>query len=113
MLHNRDSASLLDILYSAKQIHHYIEGMDEEAFYQDEKTQSAVIHRILLIGEAANRVSKEFQTKHTNIPWREIIGMRNLLIHTYDEVNLSMVWYAATHSVPGLIVLLEPLVPPP
>jgi len=110
--HNRDLASILDMHYSAMLIVQFVAGMDEAAFAEDDKTQSAVIHRLLVLGESANRVSASFQAWHEEIPWRELIGMRNVLIHCYEEVRLSLVWQAATVSVPRLIEQLSVILPP-
>jgi uncharacterized protein with HEPN domain len=67
---------------------------------------------IQTIGEAARRVPEEFRVLHTEIPWPEIIGMRNIIVHRYAIVELELVWKTATHDTAELIALLEPLLPP-
>ncbi len=65
-----------------------------------------------IIGEAARRVSRDTQDAHPEIPWDQMIGMRNRLIHEYFRVNLVTVWETVQDDLPPLINLIEPLVPP-
>jgi len=67
----------------------------------------AVTRLLEILGEAANRVSEEKQQQHSDIPWREIIGLRNRLIHGYDSVDLRIVWHVVTNDLPPLIEQLE------
>lgn len=108
----RDMAYLLDIPDAANRVKGYMAGVNRAAFEDDEMRQLAVIKLIEIIGEAARRVSKEFQDLHPEIPWARRIGMRHVLIHNYDQIVLQEGWDAATLSVPRLIAQLEPLVPP-
>ena len=84
---------------------------------QDELTtdlqlQDAVIRRLLIIGEAARRVSEETRQTLPQIPWAAVNGMRNRLVHEYDQIDLDIVWDAATNSVPMLVLELKKVVPP-
>ena len=74
--------------------------------------QLAILKSIEIIGEAASRVSAGTKEAHPEIPWREIIGMRNRLVHAYFDVNLIRVWDTVQEDLPALIAQLEPLVPP-
>lgn len=107
----RDEAVLLDILRAARLVVEFRAGMDEAAFLKDMKTQSAVLHQLLILGEAVKRLSPQFCQRHPEIPWRLIAGMRDRLIHEYDVVDLEEVWRTAVSDIPQLIMLLEPLVP--
>jgi uncharacterized protein with HEPN domain len=69
------------------------------------------MRRIQIIGEAARKVSEEFKEDHPEIPWNEIIGMRNKLIHEYFRIISEKVWEAVEKDIPNLIILIEPLVP--
>jgi uncharacterized protein with HEPN domain len=73
--------------------------------------QSAVIRELAVIGEAVKKVSLEFRAAHPEIPWGEMAGMRDILVHDYRGTNLNNVWFAATESVPALIEVLKPLIP--
>jgi uncharacterized protein with HEPN domain len=70
-----------------------------------------VERKIEILGEAARKVSDEYKELHQEIPWRGIIGQRNVLIHEYNEVDQRAIWELATVDIPKLINLLEPLVP--
>ncbi|MGO9175337.1 MAG: DUF86 domain-containing protein [Desulfobaccales bacterium] len=108
----RDDAYLLDMLLAARKIMKYAQGVDSERFEQDEILQDAIMRRIQIIGEAARKVSEEFKEGHFEIPWNEIIGMRNKLIHEYFRIISEKVWEAVEKDIPNLIILIEPLVPP-
>jgi uncharacterized protein with HEPN domain len=108
----RDEATLLDIARCARLIEQFIQGFDRAAFLEDAKTQAAVLHQMVLIGEAAKRLSPEFRERHADIPWRDVCGMRDRVIHQYDRVDLDLVWEAAARETPRLLRLLEPLLPP-
>jgi len=64
----------------------------DEAFLADEKTQDAIMFNLVILGEAANRISQEFQEEHPEIPWSSMIGTRNIIVHGYDQVKLQIVW---------------------
>jgi len=68
--------------------------------------------QIEIIGEATKRLSDEFRNQHPDIPWRSMAGMRDVVIHGYDHVDIEEVWRVAKADIPRLIMMLEPLVPP-
>jgi len=109
----RDLASILDILVAAQLAIEFVAGYTFEQFMQDIKTQDAVIRRLEIIGEASRRLSSQFKTDHPEITWSKMQGMRNSLIHEYDEVVMEIVWEVVTVDLAELIAQLEPLVPPP
>ena len=74
--------------------------------------QLAILKAVEIIGEAASRISEETKAKHPGIPWSEIIGMRNRLVHGYFAVRLDRVWRTVQEDLPPLIAQLEALVPP-
>jgi len=63
-----------------------------DVFLADEKTQDAIMYNLIILGEAANQISDDFQTKYPEIPWSSIIGTRNIIVHGYDQVKLQIVW---------------------
>jgi uncharacterized protein with HEPN domain len=107
----RDDATVLDALKAARLAVECKGGLDRAAFLDDRKTQSAILHQLLVLGEAVKRLSDGFRSAHPEIPWRMIAGMRDRIIHGYDQVDLSEVWKTVSSDVPRLIALLEPLAP--
>ncbi len=98
-----DSSCLLDIANAARAVLSFIEGMDEAAFRGDMKTQAAVQHQIMIIGEASKRLTPSFRDAHPNIPWSAIARMRDRLIHGYGTVDLGVVWRTANEAIPELL----------
>lgn len=108
---NPDEATLLDIARSARLVLEFKEGLDKAAFLRDVKTQSAILHQLLVMGEAVKRLSTDYRDRHPEIPWALIAGMRDKLIHGYDIVDLEEVWKTASQDVPDLLTWLEPSLP--
>lgn len=107
----RDLVSLLDALIFAQRILEFTSGMDRVAFENDLKTQSAVLYQISVLGEAMRRISPEFREVHPEIPYVQIIGMRNKLVHDYDGINIEVVWQVIQKDIPELISLLVRIAP--
>ena len=108
---DRDVQYLLDILASSRMIRTYVEGITRQEFLRDMKLQDSVIRRMEIIGEAAGRVSPLFRKENPDIPWSEIRGMRNRMIHRYDDIDMDIVWETVEQDIPRLISRLEPLAP--
>ena len=107
----QDEATLLDIAGAAASILSFVADVSVEDFLQDSKTQSAVLHQLLVLGEATKRLSIEFRTEHPKIRWQLMAGMRDILIHAYDTVDLDEVWKTATKNIPELLLQIQPLIP--
>ena len=105
-----DAATVVDLVLACRRIRRFIGDVDEPAFNADQEKRWAVVSQLLLIGEAVRRLSEHFRSGHPQIPWRQIAGMRDRLIHDYDKINWSLVWATATADVPSLLAELEPLV---
>ncbi|PWU12659.1 MAG: hypothetical protein C5B51_00325 [Terriglobia bacterium] len=108
---SRDDVHLLDILKAARQAIEFKGPAQKAEFLEDAKTQSAVLHQLLIIGEAVKRISPEFRAAHPEVPWKLIAGTRDKLIHFYEGVDLEEVWKMVTSNLPELIALVEPLTP--
>ena len=109
---SRDNATLLDMLKASRLVIEFKEGMTKASFLDDKKTRSAIVLQLLILGEATKRLSQELRTQHKTIPWKQIAGMRDKLVHDYDDVDYDEVWRTAEEDMPQLIAQLEPLVPP-
>ena len=108
----RDLQSLLDMLQSAQIMMNYIAGRSRDDLTTDLQFQDAMIRRLLIIGEASKRVSETTRQTLITIPWIAINGMRNRLVHEYDEIDLDVVWDTAVKSLPILVLELKKVVPP-
>src|SRR5205823_15096681 len=104
-------AHVLDILKAARLAIDFKGTADKAAFLADAKTQSAVLHRVLVIAEAVKRLSPDFRAAYPEVPWKLIAGTRDKLIHFYEGVDLEEVWKMVTSDVPQLIRWIEPLAP--
>lgn len=83
---------LRDILGAIRDIRRYVGGIRDEKFFRDRKTQDAVLRKFGIIGEAAARLPSSMTAAHPHIPWKSIIGMRNVLIHDYSDINVGVIW---------------------
>jgi len=93
---------LQDILESIQQIEEYLDGVNESEFYQNSEKQDAVLRRLEIIGEAVKHISDEIRNEHDKVPWRKIAGMRDIIIHEYFGVTLSMIWVVTQRDLPDL-----------
>jgi uncharacterized protein with HEPN domain len=92
---------LQDILSAIVHVERYTtEG--KRVFLEDEKTQDAVIRQLSVIGEAAARLPIALKTKHPEIPWKKVIGMRNIIIHEYADIRVESIWETVERDLPGL-----------
>lgn len=108
----RDASTLVDIYNAACLVVQRTTGITLDAFLDDIEKQDLVVLRIMVMGEATKRLSTSFRSEHPEIPWKDIAGMRDVLVHGYDRWNLPEVWTVATTFVPQLVQQLEPLLPP-
>jgi uncharacterized protein with HEPN domain len=108
---DRDISFLWDILEAAKDIRDFVRETTLKEFTSDKKTRYAVERQLLVIGEAAKRVSESYKRKHNDIPWKRMVGLRNILAHEYGEVLVERIWLIAAENIPPLIEILTPLVP--
>ncbi|GAB4576426.1 MAG: DUF86 domain-containing protein [Anaerolineae bacterium] len=107
-----DMALMLDMLLAARNILLFTAGMTADAFEDNLMAQSAVVRELQVIGEAARLITPETKALHPGIAWREIVGMRNRVIHEYFDVRLDIVWDVIQNDIPPLVVQLEAIVPP-
>ncbi len=106
-------ATLLDIVQAGElALRFACDVPDADAFRGDLKTRAAVLHQLLLLGEAVKRLPEPFRSAHSDIPWRRMAGLRDVLIHAYDEIDEAEVWRVLQHDLPAALNQLKPLLPP-
>jgi uncharacterized protein with HEPN domain len=94
--------SLTDIVEAADAVAGFIGGLARESFEGNDLLRSAVLHKLMLIGEAAARLPAEFKSRHPEVPWSDVVAFRNIAVHEYFAVDWVIVWNAATIDAPGL-----------
>ncbi|WP_448382780.1 HepT-like ribonuclease domain-containing protein [Desulfosoma sp.] len=93
---------LQDILEACNAVARFLRGTTEGLFIQDELIQSAVLQKLIVIGEAAARLPRSFTAQHPEIEWADIVAFRNIAVHEYFAVDWKIVWVTATEEVPLL-----------
>jgi len=106
----RDKTYLLDILEAAKLAIDYVGNRSIDEFLGDTQCQDAVIRRLEIIGEAAKRISDETKCTHPEVPWFEMVGMRNVVIHEYDDIDMVVIWDTIKKDIPSLVAAIRPIV---
>ncbi|WP_018248786.1 HepT-like ribonuclease domain-containing protein [Orenia marismortui] len=96
----RDSLFLDDIVNSMNKIFQYTKGISKEEFKRNEMLIDAVLRNIEIIGEASNKVSDEIRHEYDDVPWRKMIGLRNIVIHEYFGVDLGIIWQVISVNLP-------------
>ena len=104
---DRDEIYKQDILNAISKIEKYADGVEYEAFLKEEMMQDAISRQLGIIGEAAKGLSNDFKLAYPQIPWKDITGTRDILIHDYTKVKQEIVWTTIIDSLPKLKSALE------
>ncbi len=102
----RDVAYLRHMLDFAGQVAVFVAGVDKQTWQHNKQLQLAVAHLVQMIGEAARKVSEPGREVCPGVPWREIVGMRNRIVHEYMDVDFDVVWRVAVDDLPALSTAL-------
>ena len=92
----------IDILESIERIEEYTKDISEKEFYMNVQLQDSILRRLSIIGEAVKNISSDIKEKYPMVPWKQIAGMRDILIHEYFGVNLKRVWSVIEKDLPEL-----------
>jgi uncharacterized protein with HEPN domain len=100
---NRDPRLLLeDIAAAIEKILRYTDGLTMAGFKADDKTIDAVVRNLEIIGEAVRQIPSPFKEREKDVPWSQIAGLRNRIVHDYFGLDLEMIWYVITTDLPEL-----------
>ena len=104
---DKNAQRIYHILQHAATIRRRIKGLTEETLFADIDKTEATLHGLTVIGEAVRAMDDAFKDTHPNIPWRSIVGMRNFIVHEYEEIDHGLVWKAISIDLPTLTPRLE------
>lgn len=110
MTQENEQANLLDMLYSARWLATYTSAISLGQFLSTRAHQNAVLFEIIRFSEAAGRLSEEFRSSCSDIPWMKIRGFRNRIIHEYDRIDFEIAWAAATHEIPMIVQKINSII---
>jgi len=109
MLLDSDHTRLRHMIEAAREAVGYIKDLPREDFNSQRPLQHSIVRCIEIIGEAASRISPELRGTNPHIPWQDMIGMRNRLVHAYFDLDLDLIWITAKQELPDIIPRLEAL----
>ena len=97
------------IIEAIESIEKQIRGMTEEQFYDSEVIRRFVERKLEIIGEASKRISEEFKNQYPKVPWEKMAGIRNVIIHEYEDIDTAIIWDTITQHLPSLKKQIEGL----
>jgi uncharacterized protein with HEPN domain len=102
-----DRVTAAQMLDAVRRIRAIVRGQTRDAFEADEVRQLALLHLIQVLGEAASRTTAAFRDAHPELPWAQMVAMRNRIVHGYDDVDPDIVWRVSTEDVEPVLAALE------
>ena len=96
---------------AAEDARSYVGSMSYDDFVANRLVRDAVLHCLTVVGEAANRIAKESYAELPQLPWRDMIGLRNFVVHQYEDVNMPIIWDVIQRDLPVVVAALDPLFP--
>lgn len=108
---SRDDAALLDVAIAGNRVIAFAQSMSRLDLETDVMRLSAILYQIQIMGEAIKRLSQDFRERHSDIPWGRAAGMRDIIAHQYDRLDLDIIWNVIHKSTPELLEMITPLLP--
>jgi uncharacterized protein with HEPN domain len=99
----RDKQALMDIAIAIQQTLLYAQDINRDNLQENDEKQAAILYRLIVIGEATKRLSNEFREQYPMIPWRQMAGLRDVVIHDYDELDLDILWNVIHINLPDIL----------
>jgi uncharacterized protein with HEPN domain len=99
----RDKQALMDISTAIQQTLLYAQDIDRNNLQEDDEKQAAILYRLIILGEATKRLSNEFREQYPMIPWRQMAGLRDVVIHDYDELDFDILWNVIHINLPDIL----------
>ncbi len=106
----RDELYLHDMVEAAEAVGSFIRGVSRDEFMSDDLRRSAVLQKLIVIGEAASRISPQTRAAHPDVPWRDIAAFGNIAVHAYFSIDWNIVWHTAVTEVPSLKRQIEDVI---
>ncbi len=106
----RDQESLIDMANAIKRILRYAERISASELASNDEKLSAILYQIIILGEATKRLSSKLRQEYSEIPWREIAGMRDIIVHEYDQLDFDVIWDVVSHRLPELLIMINALI---
>lgn len=103
----RDRQALADIITAIEQILRYSQNLARENLQNDDEKQAAILYRLVIIGEATKRLSQEYRDQYSIIPWRQMAGLRDVVVHDYDELDFEILWNVVHVNLPDILPELK------
>jgi len=107
---SRNQESLIDISNAIQRILRYSQNLTRQNLELNDEKQSAILYQITIIGEATKRLSLEFRQENPEVPWREMAGMRDVIVHEYDQLDLDVIWDVIHDKLPNLLRQISALI---
>ncbi len=98
----RDKQALMDIAIAIQQTLLYAQDINRDNLQENDEKQAAILYRLIVIGEATKRLSNEFREQYPMIPWRQMAGLRDVVIHDYDELDFDILWNVIHVNLPDI-----------
>ena len=99
----RDKQALMDIAIAIQQTLLYAQDINRDNLQENDEKQAAILYRLIVIGEATKRLSNEFREQYPMIPWRQMAGLRDVVIHDYDELDFDILWNVIHINLPDIL----------